>query len=158
MRSIFRDTPLTLTTLPLNTSPPPPRHLLAPHSPIFRRHQCSLVCSVVWHWGFINLFIVKKRTMRLLRMLLEFKRTCQLFHVLRSRDIKLSRQEFGQLSKMVNDSLSFCFLPSDPLLLGVYDITDFVVNHPGGSEKVQLAAGGKLEPYWNLYRYRSSDH
>eukprot|EP00602_Paraphysomonas_sp_CaronLab_P006325 CAMPEP_0185026066 /NCGR_PEP_ID=MMETSP1103-20130426/9776_1 /TAXON_ID=36769 /ORGANISM="Paraphysomonas bandaiensis, Strain Caron Lab Isolate" /LENGTH=516 /DNA_ID=CAMNT_0027559511 /DNA_START=230 /DNA_END=1780 /DNA_ORIENTATION=- len=35
---------------------------------------------------------------------------------------------------------------------GVYDITDFVANHPGGSEKVQLAAGGRLEPYWNLYR------
>lgn len=35
---------------------------------------------------------------------------------------------------------------------GVYDITSFVENHPGGSDKVVLAAGGKLESYWNLYR------
>ena len=35
---------------------------------------------------------------------------------------------------------------------GVYDITGFVENHPGGSDKVVLAAGGRLEHYWNLYR------
>lgn len=35
---------------------------------------------------------------------------------------------------------------------GVYDITGFIENHPGGSDKVVLAAGGKLENYWNLYR------
>ena len=34
----------------------------------------------------------------------------------------------------------------------VYDITDFVANHPGGSEKIILAAGGPVEPWWNLYR------
>lgn len=38
------------------------------------------------------------------------------------------------------------------LLLGVYDITKFIENHPGGAEKAQLAAGGQLENYWNLYR------
>ena len=35
---------------------------------------------------------------------------------------------------------------------GVYDITKFIENHPGGAEKAQLAAGGQLEHYWNLYR------
>jgi sulfite oxidase len=35
---------------------------------------------------------------------------------------------------------------------GVYDITGFIENHPGGSDKVVLAAGGRLENYWNLYR------
>ena len=34
----------------------------------------------------------------------------------------------------------------------MYDITDFVANHPGGSEKIILAAGGPVEPWWNLYR------
>lgn len=34
---------------------------------------------------------------------------------------------------------------------GVYDVTNFVVNHPGG-EKILLGAGGSVEPYWNLYR------
>jgi sulfite oxidase len=39
---------------------------------------------------------------------------------------------------------------------GVYDITGFIENHPGGSDKVVLAAGGKLESYWNLYRQHYS--
>jgi len=34
----------------------------------------------------------------------------------------------------------------------VYDITTFIANHPGGVEKIRLAAGGSLEPYWALYR------
>lgn len=33
---------------------------------------------------------------------------------------------------------------------GVYDITKFVDLHPGG-EIILLAAGGSLEPFWNLY-------
>ncbi|EYC18468.1 hypothetical protein Y032_0027g1533 [Ancylostoma ceylanicum] len=33
---------------------------------------------------------------------------------------------------------------------GVYDVTDFVEAHPGG-DKVLLAAGGPIEPYWALY-------
>ena len=31
----------------------------------------------------------------------------------------------------------------------VYDVTDFVANHPGGSEKIMLAAGGCIEPHWH---------
>ncbi len=34
----------------------------------------------------------------------------------------------------------------------VYDVTDFIANHPGGSEKIRLAAGGPVEPHWHLYR------
>ena len=34
---------------------------------------------------------------------------------------------------------------------GVYDITKFVANHPGGSDKIMLAAGGSVEPFWRLY-------
>ena len=34
----------------------------------------------------------------------------------------------------------------------VYDITEFVQNHPGGMEKIMTAAGGEVEPYWSLYR------
>ena len=33
---------------------------------------------------------------------------------------------------------------------GVYDITDFVEEHPGG-DKILMAAGGSLEPFWLLY-------
>lgn len=35
---------------------------------------------------------------------------------------------------------------------GVYDITDFIKNHPGGADKIILPAGGSIEPYWRLYQ------
>jgi cytochrome b involved in lipid metabolism len=31
----------------------------------------------------------------------------------------------------------------------VYDVTDFIENHPGGQQKILLAAGGAIEPYWH---------
>eukprot|EP00550_Attheya_septentrionalis_P006353 CAMPEP_0198281636 /NCGR_PEP_ID=MMETSP1449-20131203/1545_1 /TAXON_ID=420275 /ORGANISM="Attheya septentrionalis, Strain CCMP2084" /LENGTH=592 /DNA_ID=CAMNT_0043977509 /DNA_START=123 /DNA_END=1901 /DNA_ORIENTATION=+ len=34
----------------------------------------------------------------------------------------------------------------------VYDVTRFIPNHPGGSEKIMMAAGSAIEPYWYLYR------
>jgi sulfite oxidase len=33
---------------------------------------------------------------------------------------------------------------------GVYDITEFVQNHPGG-ERILLAAGGAIDPFWAMY-------
>lgn len=30
----------------------------------------------------------------------------------------------------------------------VYDVTEFIANHPGGSEKILMGAGGPVEPYW----------
>ncbi|KAK0146010.1 Sulfite oxidase, mitochondrial [Merluccius polli] len=39
----------------------------------------------------------------------------------------------------------------------VYDITEFVAMHPGG-DKILLAAGGALEPFWALYAVHSQDH
>uniref|UniRef100_A0A914UQE0 Cytochrome b5 heme-binding domain-containing protein n=1 Tax=Plectus sambesii TaxID=2011161 RepID=A0A914UQE0_9BILA len=38
---------------------------------------------------------------------------------------------------------------------GVYDITDFIGSHPGG-DKILLAAGGSLEPFWSLYAQHKS--
>jgi sulfite oxidase len=37
-------------------------------------------------------------------------------------------------------------------LSDVFDVTDFMANHPGGSEKLMLAAGKAVEPFWNVYR------
>lgn len=31
---------------------------------------------------------------------------------------------------------------------GVYDITKFVANHPGGKDKIMLAAGKAIDPFW----------
>ncbi|GJQ88137.1 hypothetical protein Trydic_g13143 [Trypoxylus dichotomus] len=33
---------------------------------------------------------------------------------------------------------------------GVYDITDFIAQHPGGNQ-IMMAAGSSLEPFWLLY-------
>lgn len=33
---------------------------------------------------------------------------------------------------------------------GVYDITDYIDKHPGG-DKIMLAAGGSVEPFWMMY-------
>ncbi|VDN05014.1 unnamed protein product [Thelazia callipaeda] len=42
-------------------------------------------------------------------------------------------------------------LPTYRMREGVYDITDFVENHPGG-DKILLAAGNSVEPYWQIYQ------
>ncbi len=34
---------------------------------------------------------------------------------------------------------------------GVYDISEFIATHPGGSEKIILAAGASIEPYWEVF-------
>lgn len=34
---------------------------------------------------------------------------------------------------------------------GVYDVTNFLEEHPGGKSKIVLAAGQALEPFWALY-------
>ncbi|XP_049588638.1 sulfite oxidase, mitochondrial [Syngnathus scovelli] len=39
----------------------------------------------------------------------------------------------------------------------VYDITEFVTMHPGG-DKILLAAGGALEPFWALYAVHNQEH
>ena len=35
---------------------------------------------------------------------------------------------------------------------GVYDITNFVAQHPGGNKMILQAAGKNLEPFWQRYR------
>lgn len=40
---------------------------------------------------------------------------------------------------------------------GVYDITEFMIGHPGG-ERIALASGGALEPFWELYAVHKSSN
>lgn len=40
---------------------------------------------------------------------------------------------------------------------GVYDISRFVSMHPGG-EQILMAAGGSLEPFWQLYAVHKTPH
>lgn len=38
---------------------------------------------------------------------------------------------------------------------GVYDITDFLAEHPGGN-KIMLAAGGPIDPFWAIYQQHTT--
>jgi len=40
---------------------------------------------------------------------------------------------------------------------GVYDITDFVEMHPGGSSFIMMAAGGAVDPFWQMYQQHLKD-
>lgn len=40
---------------------------------------------------------------------------------------------------------------------GVYDITDFLPQHPGGIEKLLLAAGSAVDPYWQVFAQHNSE-
>ncbi|XP_065175205.1 sulfite oxidase-like [Sycon ciliatum] len=39
----------------------------------------------------------------------------------------------------------------------VYDVTSFVESHPGGMDKIMLAAGRDLQVFWSLYAIHQSD-
>jgi len=39
----------------------------------------------------------------------------------------------------------------------VYDITEFISGHPGGNQKIMLAAGKSIEPFWALYGVHNKD-
>eukprot|EP00245_Coleochaete_scutata_P010478 TRINITY_DN3671_c0_g2_i1.p1 TRINITY_DN3671_c0_g2~~TRINITY_DN3671_c0_g2_i1.p1 ORF type:complete len:580 (+),score=104.36 TRINITY_DN3671_c0_g2_i1:155-1741(+) len=34
---------------------------------------------------------------------------------------------------------------------GVYDVTDFIDMHPGGAERIMLAAGSSIDSFWGMY-------
>lgn len=40
---------------------------------------------------------------------------------------------------------------------GVYDITEFLPQHPGGADKLMLAAGSAVDPYWQVFAQHNSD-
>lgn len=41
---------------------------------------------------------------------------------------------------------------------GVYDLTEFAKSHPGGSDKLMMAKGGPIEPFWQMYPFHKHDH
>jgi sulfite oxidase len=40
---------------------------------------------------------------------------------------------------------------------GVYDVTEWIDQHPGGSVRVMMAAGGAIDPYWAMYAQHNTD-
>ena len=45
--------------------------------------------------------------------------------------------------------MSICARAYIVLQEGVYDITKFIENHPGGKDKIMLAAGKAIDPFWS---------
>ena len=35
---------------------------------------------------------------------------------------------------------------------GVYDITEFIEQHPGGAKRILMAKGSNIDPFWNMYQ------
>ena len=40
---------------------------------------------------------------------------------------------------------------------GVYDITEFLKGHPGGSDRLMMAAGGALDPFFEIYGFHKKE-
>ena len=40
---------------------------------------------------------------------------------------------------------------------GVYDITEFAGQHPGGDEKILLARGGAIDPFWEVFPVHATE-
>ena len=40
----------------------------------------------------------------------------------------------------------------------VYDLTSFAKSHPGGSDKLMMAAGGPIEPFWEMYPFHKHEN
>lgn len=54
----------------------------------------------------------------------------------------------GEVARHVNKETGIWVTYKD----GVYDITNFVQNHPGGKDKIMLAAGKAVDPFWRIYQ------
>ena len=55
---------------------------------------------------------------------------------------------YSEISKLCNKNTGYWVTYKD----SVYNITNFIDNHPGGKDKILLAAGKGVDPYWNVYR------
>lgn len=69
------------------------------------------------------------------------------------RQLGLPEYSLDEVAKhaSVQDRVWVCFNS------GVYDITDFIIKHPGG-DKIMLGAGSSVEPFWSLYAVHKSPH
>ena len=39
---------------------------------------------------------------------------------------------------------------------GVYDVTEWVEIHPGGAQRMMLAAGSAIDPFWAMYQQHNT--
>ena len=68
-----------------------------------------------------------------------------------SKELPVYRRTALQKHKKVQDRVWVSYQD------GVYDITDFLKVHPGGAEKLMMAAGGAIDPFWQMYPFHKVD-
>jgi sulfite oxidase len=66
---------------------------------------------------------------------------------------KVNKFTYDDVSKHDNSTNGIWVTYKD----NVYDITNFIENHPGGKDKILLSAGKGLEPYWNIYKQHTNN-
>ena len=66
---------------------------------------------------------------------------------------KENRYSYDEISKHNNKKDGIWVTYKD----SVYDITNFINSHPGGKDKILLAAGKGVEPYWNIYKQHTNN-
>lgn len=89
------------------------------------------------------------------------KQTCPLFPPLQAEQAASAVEKNSAPPVFTQDEVnSHCSLEDGVWVTYkgcVYDITEFVAIHPGG-DKILLAAGGALEPFWALYAVHNQEH
>ncbi|PHH61690.1 hypothetical protein CDD81_8035 [Ophiocordyceps australis] len=73
--------------------------------------------------------------------------------VVDDRDASLPRFRLAEIRKHGADSENPWVIHGDK----VYDITDWIPAHPGG-QVILRAAGGSIEPYWNIFTIHKNDY
>eukprot|EP00099_Drosophila_melanogaster_P017363 NP_573331.1 uncharacterized protein Dmel_CG7280 [Drosophila melanogaster] len=79
----------------------------------------------------------------------ELEATARLWHVTNRRELPTYRAEEVEQHNSVEKRIWVTYG------LGVYDVTDFVENHPGG-DKILMAAGSAIDPFWGIYQQHNT--
>jgi sulfite oxidase len=69
------------------------------------------------------------------------------YYFLKDRQKKFKQYEYDEIKKHTTKETGIWTTYKN----NVYNITNFVDLHPGGTDKIMLAAGSSVEPYWDKY-------
>ena len=69
------------------------------------------------------------------------------YSIIKNKSIKKENITKNDLDKFKDDKRIITYYKNN-----VYDITNFVNNHPGGKDKILLSNYTKLDPFWKIYK------
>ena len=76
-----------------------------------------------------------------------------LYHINNLKKKNINKYTYNDLKKYNNKDIGILVSYKDQ----VYNISDFIENHPGGQDKIMLAAGKAIDPYWNKFKQHTND-